>query len=107
MAFSTRLLPDWKGRWRTGATFSQADHGVKQPLPRVLGVAGHEADEEVPGDGVHLLQQPGKVHPPVQVLAVGVHVLAQEGDVLVPRRGQLPDLGQDVLRLAAALPPRT
>ena len=69
-------------------------------------MAGHEADKEVPGHGVDLLQEPGEVHPrQPQVLAVGVDVLAQEGDVPISGLGELPDLGQNVLGPPGPLPP--
>ena len=45
-----------------------------------------------------------KSTPQSQVLAVGVHVLAQEGDVLIARRNELPCLPDHVLGLAGALP---
>ena len=80
-------------------------HGFKELLPRVLGVTGHEADKIVPWDFVNLLQEIREIHGLVQVLAVGVDVLAQEGDLLVPRLRQGPDLGKDILHLPAPFPP--
>ena len=79
-------------------------HGLEELVPGVLGVAGHEADQVVPGDLVDLREEVGEIHGGLQVLAVGVDVLAQEGDVLVPLVHQLPDLRQDVPRLPAPLP---
>ena len=79
-------------------------HGLKELLGGVLGVGGHKANEEVAGDVVDLRQQVGKVHGVVQVLAVGVYVLAQQGNVLVPLLHQLPHLGENVLGLPGALP---
>ena len=67
-------------------------HGLKELLGGVLGVGGHKADEEVPGDVVDLGQQVGKVHGIFQVLAVGVYVLAQQGNILIPLLHQLPHL---------------
>ena len=68
-------------------------------------MAGHEADEKVPGDVVDHADQVGKVHVQTQVPAVGVHVLAQKGDLLIPGGHQLLRLGYHVLRPAGPLPP--
>ena len=61
-------------------------HRLKELLRGVLGVAGHEADQEVAGDGVDHLQEVCKVNVQSQILAVGVDVLPQEGDVLAALR---------------------
>ena len=53
---------------------------------------------------VHHPDQIGKIHPQAQILPVGVHVLAQEGDVLIPGGDQLPGLGHHLLGTAGALP---
>ena len=79
-------------------------HHVKQPGRGVLGVAGHEADEIFSRDPVDVRQQVGEVVVQIQIVAVGVHVLAQQGDVLVPRLHQLPDLRQHGLGVPAPLP---
>ena len=79
-------------------------HGLKQLLGGVLGMAGHKANQKISGDGVDPLQQVGKIHVQPQILAVGVDVLAQEGDVLIPLLHQLPHLGEDQLRVTAPLP---
>jgi len=84
--------------------FFAPGHGLKELLGGVLGVGGHKPDEEVPGNGIHLLQQVGKVHGFIQVFAVGVHILPQQGDVLVALGHQFPHLVQNVLRLPGALP---
>ena len=79
-------------------------HGVKELLPRVPGVAGHEANEEFPVQGGDGRQQVRKIPAPVQVLAVGIDILAQEGDLPAARGDQLPALLENFLRLAAPLP---
>ena len=80
-----------------------AGHGIKQLIAGVLGLRGHEADQVVALDFVNGREQIGKVPIRVQVLAVGVHILAQQRDLLIPGLYQLPDLGENLLRLAAAL----
>ena len=67
----------------------------------VLGVAGHEPDVVVTGHGAQQVEQVGKVDLLFQALAVAVHVLAQQGDLLVTGLHKTPELGQDVARLAA------
>ena len=69
-----------------------AGHGVKEFPGCVLGVAGHEANPVVSGNPVDVGEQVRKVVPAAQVVSVGVHVLAQQGDVPVPGFHQLPDL---------------
>ena len=93
-----------EGQMDAGGHLLALGHHVKEPLGGILGVAGHEAEQKLPFDGVGLLQQGGKVHAGAQVLAVGIHVLAQQGDVLVPFRHQLANLTQNDFRLSAALP---
>ena len=68
-------------------------------------MAGHEAEQEVAGDLRGCPEQVGEVHGLVQILAVGVDVLAQQGDVPVPLGHQAADFVQDDLRLPGALPP--
>ena len=87
-----------------GRHLGAAGHGLKEFLRGVPGVAGHKAHKEVPGNGVNPGQQVGKVDLQPQILAVAVHVLAQEGDVLIPLRHQLAHLVHDALRVPGALP---
>ena len=68
-----------------------ACHGFKELLRSIFGVAGHKAHQEVAGDVVDLCQQIGKVHVAIQILAVAIHVLSQQGDVLVPLSHQAAD----------------
>ena len=79
-------------------------HGVKQLGGGVLGLGGHEPDQIVPLDFVQLPQEVGKVPRRLQILAVGVDVLPQQSDLLIPLGGQLPHVIDDALRLPAALP---
>ena len=72
-------------------------HHVKEAVGGVLWMAGHKADEILPGDLVDILQQIREVVADIQVISVGVDVLPQEGDVLVSGFHQLPDLREDRL----------
>ena len=67
-------------------------------------MARHEADAKIAGDGVDHADEVGEVHPAVEVLPVGVHVLPEQGDVLIARFHKLSRLAQHVLRPAGALP---
>ena len=78
-------------------------HGVEQLEAGVLGLGGHEADEIVAGNFVQCGQQVGKVVAGAKVFAVGVDVLAQQGDLLISLGSQLAHLADDLLRVAAAL----
>ena len=78
--------------------------GVKELVAGVAGMGGHEAQAEFAGDLSHRRHQIGKIHPQTQILAVGIDVLAQKGDLLVAGGDQLPALFQNVLRLTGALP---
>ena len=79
-------------------------HGVKELEGGVLGLGGHEAQEKVAVELVQLPKQVCKIVPGLQVLAVGVYILAQEGDLLKALVGQLPYLRHDLIHVAAALP---
>ena len=80
-------------------------HGAKELFRRVLRVAAHETDDEVARDGVDAPDEVGKIHVLVEVAAVGVDVLPQERDVLIPRRDELARLTLDLVRMAGALAP--
>ena len=67
-------------------------------------MAGHKADEKIPGNLGNLGQQIGKIHAAVQILTVGVHILTQQGNLLGASGNQLPALLQNILRLPAPLP---
>ena len=79
-------------------------HGIKQFLGGILGMAGHETNAEVAFDLVDLGQQVGEIVVDVQVIAVGVDVLAQQGDILVTCFHQLFHFSQHAFGIAAALP---
>ena len=78
-------------------------HGIEQPGACVLGMAGHKPQPKIARHGVQTAQQIGKVNIQPQILAVGVDVLAKQGDLFVPRCDQLAQLLFDLLRAAAAL----
>ena len=84
--------------------FGILGHGIKQLFCGVLGVAGHEPQQEFAGQLGQFRQQVREVHAAVEVLAVGVDVLAQQGDVPAAVFHQLLHLGNDILGLAAPLP---
>ncbi len=78
-------------------------HRAKQLFGGVLGVARHEADAVVARDRVHQADQVCEVHAAAEIFSVGVHILAEEGDVLISGGNELARLGHDVLRPARAL----
>ena len=73
---------------------------VKQLVARVLRVARHEAEPELARQLRDLGQQIGKIDAAVEILAIGVHVLPQQRDVLVARGDQRVYLFQDLIRPA-------
>ena len=79
-------------------------HRPKELFRGVLGVAGHEPQHIVPRYLIKLRQQVGEIRALRKALAVAVHVLTQQGDVLIPRRHQRLRLGDHVCRTPAALP---
>ena len=80
-----------------------ACHRVEELVGRVLRLARHKAEPIVAGNGVDGGEQVCKVVIGAQVLAVAVHVLAEEGDLLVALGDQAAAFLDDLLRLAAAL----
>ena len=78
---------------------------VDQLAAGVLRVACHKADLVITGDLAQQVQKIGKVNGVFQPLAVAVDILAQQGDLLVALRHQLPELLQNGGGLTAALPP--
>ena len=79
-------------------------NGIDQLVAGILRVAGHKADLVIAGYGAEQIEQISKVHLFFQALAVAVHVLAQQSDLLVSSFHQPPELRQDIAGLAA-LPP--
>ena len=75
--------------------------GVDELEAGVLRVAGHEADVVVARDGAEQVEQVGEIHLLLEALAVAVDILAQKGDLLVPRLHETLELGEDVAGLAA------
>ena len=67
-------------------------------------MAGHKSQQEFTGQLGQFRQQVCKVYAAIEILAVGIDVLAQQGDVTAAAFHQLFHLGNDILRLAAPLP---
>ena len=79
-------------------------HHVEQLVAGVLRLGGHKADKVVALDLIQRRQQVGKVVADAQILAVGVDVLPQQGDLLEALGHKAAHLIDDPLRVAAALP---
>ena len=84
--------------------FGIPGHGVKELLGGVSGVAGHKPDQEIAGKLGNLSQKIRKIHAAVQILAVGVDVLAQKGDFLAAVLNEFPAFCQNAFAFAAPLP---
>ena len=69
----------------------------------VLGVAGHKADVVIAGHGAQQVEQVGEIDLLLQPLTVAVHVLPQQGDLLIARFHKVAELGKDIAGLAALL----
>ena len=80
-------------------------HGREEALGRVLGMARHKPDAEIARNGVDFAQKPGEIHVLVQPPAIGVHVLAEERNVLIPGGDEALRLAHDVPAPAGALAP--
>ena len=80
-----------------------ARHRVEELVGRVLRLARHKPEPVVARDGVDGGEQVCKVVIGVKIFAVAVHVLAEEGDLLVALGDEAAALLDDLLRLAAAL----
>ena len=82
-----------------------ARHRVKKLVRCVLGLAGHEADPVLAGNGVDRGEKVGKVIGRIKVFAVAVDILPEQRDLLIALGNQLTALGDDLLRLLSR--PRT
>ena len=78
-------------------------HGLEQPGAGILGMAGHKTDAEVAGNGVAQFQQTGKIGEILLIQAVGIDILAQQGDILVALGHQFFQFGNDHVGMTAAL----
>ena len=78
-------------------------NGVDKLARGVLGMARHKPDAVIAGNSVQHAQQRGKGDVFRQALAVGVHILAQQSDVLVALGHKLPELPQNIRAGTAAL----
>ena len=87
-----------------GALFALG-HGSKKALGRVLGVARHKPDAEIARNGVDLAKELREIHILVQSPAIGVHVLAEERNILIPGGDKRFGLAHDVLAPAGTLAP--
>ena len=87
-----------------GALFTLR-HRAEELLRRVARVARHKADPEITRDVVDHPDEVGKIDAAIEILAVGVDVLPQQRDVLIPGGDKLARLGYDVLRQTRALAP--
>ena len=80
-------------------------HRPEELFRRVLRVARHKADHKVARNVVDHAEEIGEVHAVLQVFPVGVHVLPEQGDVLIALPHELARLGEHRLRLAGTLAP--
>ena len=87
-----------------GALFAFG-HGPEELFGGILRMAGHETDQEVPGNVVDHADQIGEVHVQAEVFAVGVDVLAEKRDVFITGGDQLLCFPDDILRQTGALAP--
>ena len=77
--------------------------GINELMAGVLGVAGHKADVVIAGHGAQQVEQVGEIDLLLQPLTVAVHVLPQQGDLLIARFHKVAELGKDIAGLAALL----
>ena len=75
-------------------------HRFEELLRRILGMACHESDEKLAGDVVYHADKVGKINAQTEILAVGVDVLPEQGNVLAAGSDKLARLGDDILRAA-------
>ena len=85
------------------ADFIVARDRVKKLVGRVLGVARHEAQPEISRELGKRGHEVRKVDAAVQILAVGVDVLAEDSDVLIAGGNQPFDFFNDFLGPSRAL----
>ena len=67
-------------------------------------MAGHKPEDEISLQGGKRSQKIREIHVQPQILAVGIDVLAQKGDVPIALGNHLPDLRLHILRPAAPFP---
>ena len=84
--------------------FIAAGHGLKQLVGSVLGMAGHKADQKVATERADLTEQVREITGLRQVLAIGVDVLAQQGDLPAAAVDQGAHVLQNTVLFPAALP---
>ena len=77
--------------------------GINELMAGVLGVAGHKADVIIAGHGAQQVEKVGEIDLLFQTLAIAVHVLTQQGDLLIARFHKAAELRKDIAGLAALL----
>ncbi len=80
-------------------------HGLDQLVRQILGMGSHKTDAL---DAVNLCRLPQKLRKGdghFQIFSVGVYILSKKHDLHHAVRRQFLNLPQDILRLAASLPP--
>ena len=77
--------------------------GINELMAGVLGVAGHKADVIIAGHGAQQVEKVGEIDLLFQTLAIAVHVLTQQGDLLIARFHKTAELRKDIAGLAALL----
>ena len=89
---------------QVAADFLRLLHDRNQVVRQILRVGSHEADALQPLYLLHLLQKLRKGDGLVQILSIGIHVLAQQHDLHHAVRHQSLYLPDDFPGLPAALP---
>ena len=79
-------------------------HGLDELLRKILRMTGHKTDPSDSRHRLHLPQQLGEGDLPGKASAVRIDILPQQHDLRHAVLRQLPDLRDDLLRAAAALP---
>ena len=98
------VVPGLEGEVELLGDLLMGRHRVEELVAGVPRMGGHEAEGEIPVQLRDLSEQVREVDLHAQILAVGVDVLAQEGEFLIAPAYQVPAFVQNVLRQAAALP---
>ena len=90
-----------EGKMQLLGNLGGSGHGVEELFGRISRVTGHKADLEITGDLGDQFQQISEVNTTIQILAIGVNILTQEGNITNSTFDQFSALGQNILRLAA------
>ena len=87
------------------ADFREAGHSLNDSLLHVGGMRGQEADAPQALDSVDSGQEVGQIGLARQVVAIGVHVLTQQGYLSRPAFHQAFHLFDNLVHRSASLPP--